>query len=111
MAERDLEDELLGIERPTPEEEDEAQRLIRRETEFRRAYLITLMENKEFRGWLMEWLNSIGTFEQAFAGSPTGFPDPLATQYSMGMKAAGWNLWCFFDDLAPDLASLMRRGE
>lgn len=80
-----------------------------RRVEFRRQFLVWLMENQDFRVWLMERLVEFGTFENCFGASPNGSPDPLATQFQAGMKAAGWSLWTTFDDAAPELASLMRR--
>lgn len=105
----ELEEQLLGIERPTIEQEEEDQRIAAEKADLRRLYLVGLMENPLFREWLMGVLIGFGTFAQEFGASPGGFPDPLATQYSMGVKAAGWHLWTLFDDMAPDLASLMRR--
>jgi hypothetical protein len=60
---------------------------------------------------MMKQLNGFGTFENSFAASPTGFPDPLATQFKLGMKAAGWHLWEVFDTASPEFASAMRRGK
>lgn len=104
------EEELLGIERPTLEQEEADKRRTEEQAELRRLFLTRLMENPMFREWLMEQLMAFRTFEQPFGISPGGFPDPMATQYQMGLKAAGWHLWTLFDDLAPELASLMRRG-
>lgn len=107
----DEELDLLGEFR-TPEERQEvedAQKAAAEKLELRRLFLIRQMENPTFREWLMEQLSALGTFEHRFGGGPTGFPDPMATQYSMGMKAAGWHLWEQFDNIAPELASLMRR--
>lgn len=103
------EEELLGIERPTEEQEAQAEKERAEKVELRRLFLRGLMENPLFREWLMEWLVLCGTFEQPFGISPNGFPDPMATQYRMGIKAAGWSLWETFDNTAPDLTSLMRR--
>lgn len=105
----EAEEALLGIERPTPEQEAEAEKLMTEKAELRRAFLIGLMQNELFREWLMEKLTGFQTFGNPFGVSPTGFPDPLATQFHSGMKAAGWSLWTEFDDLTPELASLMRR--
>lgn len=103
------EERLLGIERPTVEEEAEAEKIRSENAEIRRLFLRSLIENPLFREWLMEQLNAFQTFANPLAVSPTGFPDPMATQFHLGMKAAGWVLWTVFDDLAPELASLMRR--
>lgn len=103
------EEDLLGIVRQTPEQEAEAEQRRKEELELRQRFLIGLMQNPLFRVWLMEQLVAMGTFDNAFGAGPTGFPDPLATWFQKGMKAAGWNMWCIFDDVAPDLASLMRR--
>lgn len=103
------EEQLLGIERETPEQEDAAERNRLEKLELRRAFLKSLIENELFREWLMEQINGFGTFENAFGAGPTGFPDHDATQFKMGMKAAGWHLWAQFDDPYPELASLMRR--
>jgi hypothetical protein len=105
------EEALLGIERPTPEEEAEAERIIKEKLELRKRFLVDLISGEEFRAWLMEQLVAFGTFENAFGASPAGFPDPMATQFKQGMKAAGWHLWTLFDDIAPELASQMRRGQ
>lgn len=103
------EEALLGIERATPEQEAAEETRVKEQGEIRRLFLARLMENPLFREWLIDVLTQLRTFEQPFGISPAGFPDPLATQYQMGMKAAGWYLWTMFDDLAPELASLMRR--
>lgn len=105
----ELEEQLLGIERPTIEQEAEVERQAKEAAELRLLFLAGLMQNPMFRHWLMSELVHLGAFAQEFGASPGGFPDPLATQYSMGMKAAGWRLWTTFDDIAPDLTSLMRR--
>ena len=107
------EEALLGIEHLTPDEEarretDENER-IATEAKFKREFLIRLMENQTFREWLMEQLVALRTFENTFGLTPTGFPDPMATQFALGQKAAGWHLWTIFDDVAPELASQMRR--
>lgn len=103
------EEDLLGYERPSIEQEaqTEAERL--EKLEFRRAFLSTQMTNPMFREWLMEVLVGFGAFTNPFGVSPTGFPDSSATQFQLGMKAAGWHLWEMFDNIAPELASLMRR--
>ena len=103
------EESLLGIERQTPEQEAEADKIVKEKAEIRRRFLIGLMENPLFREWLMEQLVALGTFENAFGNSPTGFPDPLATWFKAGMKSAGWSLWETFDSVAPELSALMRR--
>ncbi len=103
------EEALLGIVRPTEEQEAEAQQIADEKAELRRVFLRGLMENQYFRAWMMEQLQGFRTFENAFGLSPTGFPDPMGTQFALGMKAAGWHLWTIFDDLSPELASLMRR--
>lgn len=103
------EEQLLGIERPTPEQEAEAERNRLEKLEVRRVFLLNLMQSDLFRAWLMETLVAYGTFENSFGAGPTGFPDPNATWFQAGMKAAGWNLWCVFDEVSPELASLMRR--
>ena len=103
------EEALLGIERPTLEQEAEAEKHRKENDEIRRLYLIGLIQNELFRAWLMEQLNAFQTFANPLAVSPTGFPDPMATQFHLGMKAAGWMLWTTFDDRAPELTSLMRR--
>lgn len=103
------EEELLGIERPTEEQEADAEREHAERQEVRRRFLIGQMGNPLFREWLMEQLVGFRTFEKPFGISPGGFPDSAATQYQDGIRAAGWHLWTTFDDVAPDLASLMRR--
>lgn len=103
------EEELLGIERPTLEQEAEAQKAIDEKAELRRTYLRLQMQSPVFREWLMELLQGFRTFENTFGVSPSGAPDRDGTQFALGMKAAGWHLWCMFDDLAPELSSLMRR--
>lgn len=103
------EEALLGIERLSPEEEAEAERVQKEKAEVRRQFLAHLMTSPDFREWLMEKLLSYGTFEKSFGISPGGFPDRQATEYQQGLKAAGWDLWCTFDDVAPELTSKMRR--
>lgn len=67
------------------------------------------MGNEMFRRWLMRQLVGFNTFTSPFGLSPTGFPQEEATQFQYGLKAAGWHLWEQFDNLDPELASLMRR--
>lgn len=105
----DAEEALLGIERPTLEQEAEAEQVAKEKLEVRRAFLAGMMANPLFREWLMEQLLGFRTFENPFGISPNGFPDHEATQFQLGMKSAGWHLWTLVDDIAPDLASLMRR--
>jgi hypothetical protein len=107
--ERSPEELLLGIERPTPEQEAEAEKTRKKKIELRRAFLIQQMQNPLFREWLMEKLARLQAFSRPFGLSPTGFPDPMATMYYQGMKDAGWSLWEEFDGVAPELASQMRR--
>ena len=105
----EAEEALLGIERPTIEEEEAAAKITAEKLVVRRVYMHQLMESDIFREWLMETLQGFRTFENTFGISPNGSPDQAATHFAAGMKAAGWHLWCQFDDIAPDLASLMRR--
>lgn len=100
---------ILGVERPTPEQEAEAEQIRKDKADLRKRFLVGMMENPLFREWLMEQLQGFQTFGQPYAAGPTGFPDHMATQFHMGMKAAGWHLWEMFDEVAPELASLMRR--
>lgn len=103
------EEALLGIERPTIEQEEAAKREHDEAIKFERDYFVHLMQQPIFRAWVMRWINAFGAFDNAFGSSPVGFPDPLATHFKLGMKAAGWDLWEFFDELSPEQASLMRR--
>lgn len=101
---------LLGYEPPPTPEEEEAllQRALER-AEVRKLYLKGQMAIPQFREWLMDVLISFGAFMPVFGQTPAGFPDPMATMFSMGRKSAGEDLWIMFDDAAPDMASLMRR--
>lgn len=102
--------EILGLPPdPTPEQIADAEKERTERADLRRRFLVAMLENPMFREWLMEQLVVFGTFENAFGAGPTGFPDPMATQFQLGMKAAGWSLWDIFDRAAPDLASFMRR--
>lgn len=103
------EEALLGIERASIEDEAADQQRAVEKAELRRRYLISLMQNDLFREWLMEQLVGFEAFGSPFGVSPNGFPDREATQFRLGMKAAGWHLWEQFDEVAPELASLMRR--
>lgn len=105
----EAEEALLGIERDTPEQEAKQEKERKEALEFERTMLLNLMGSEQFRNWLMTLLISLHTFEQPFAAGPTGFPDPNATWFNAGMKAAGWHIWEVFDALSPDLASKMRR--
>lgn len=104
------EENLLGIVRDTPEQEAAKEKERAEKVELQREFLINLMQAQTFRDWLMERLVEFGTFSNAFCAGPNGTPDPMATQFQLGMKAAGWRLWEIFDDVAPELASRMRRG-
>jgi hypothetical protein len=99
---------LLGLHEPTPDE-IAAEKAMAEKLEDRRLMLIGLMQNQDFRAWLMEILIGFNTFGRTFAATPTGFPDHAATEFHLGMKAAGWWIWDQMDTLAPDQASLMRR--
>lgn len=103
------EEALLGIERPSIEEEEQAAQIDSEKREVRKVGLANLMAQEWFRAWLMEKLQAFNTFGQTFGAGPTGFPDQNATFFHLGMKAAGWALWEEFDDLTPEHASLMRR--
>lgn len=103
------EEVLLGVVQPTPEQIEEREKIAAENREVRRLFLSGLLINEQFRHWLREQLESFGTFENAFGAGPTGFPDPNASWFKAGMKAAGWSLWEIFDDASPELASLMRR--
>ena len=100
---------MLGVVRPTPEQIADQEKVNAEKRELRRQFLIALLNNDLFREWMMGKLQSWETFTNPFGASPTGFPDPMATQFALGMKAAGWNLWEEFDEASPELASLMRR--
>lgn len=103
-------DELLtGNRRPTLAEAEEAKRVAAERAFFRTNFLANLMTSADFREWLWEVLTGFGTFQNAFGAGPSGHPDPMATQFQLGQKAAGWHLWATFDDAAPELASQMRR--
>lgn len=103
------EERLLGIERPSEEDEAAAVQRAAEEREVRRQYLFGLIQQPLFREWLMSHLVEFGTFANIHAAGPAGVPDPMATQFYAGQKAAGWTLWAEFDDIAPEWASLMRR--
>lgn len=103
------EESLLGIERPTLEQEDEAKKIADEKVLLRTIYLRKLMDTELFRAWLWEHLQAFGTFTNTFGLSPTGFPHPEGSWFAAGRKSAGWDIWEQIDNLAPDLASLMRR--
>lgn len=98
-----------GEARPTEPKDDAAQRIADEKREMRDAGISRLMEQAWFREWLMEHLVSLNTFGMTFGVSPTGFPDPHATFFHAGMKAAGEALFERIDAIVPDLAALMRR--
>ena len=104
------EEELLGIERLTPEQEAEEERERKQREEIKVAFLRQLLGSEPFREWLLSLLTEFNTFGNTFAATPVGFPDNNATWFHAGMKAAGWRIWEEFDGAAPDLAGLMRRG-
>lgn len=103
------EENLLGIIRPPEEEEAETKRIAEEKAELRRAGLKRLMGQDWFREWLWIQLTALQTFEHIHAAAPNGAPDRAATQFYLGRRSAGWDLWTLFDDLAPDKTSLMRR--
>lgn len=103
------EERLLGIERPSIEDEQDQAKAFEERKMLRKAVLMHAFQQDEFRVWLMEKLQSFGTFVMPAGMSPNGSPDPQATFFNLGMKAAGWALWEEFDDLSPELASKMRR--
>jgi hypothetical protein len=104
-----LENDLLGVQPQSFEEQEAAEQKAKEEQELKRAYLLRLMGDDQFRAWLWSVLAGFGTFERRYGASPNGFPDDRATEYHLGMRDAGWFLWETFDNVAPDLASLMRR--
>lgn len=106
----DREAALLGVERLTPEQEAEQEKILAEKLELRKRLLIGLMESEDFRAWMMQKLISFQTFSMPFGAGPTGFPDTNATFYALGLKAAGWSIWEEFDAMCPELASKMRRG-
>ncbi len=103
------EEALLGIERPTPEQEDEAAKIAAEKKHLREVFLRDLIANDLFREWLHEQLVAMGTFISPFGSSPNGAPDPMQTQFYLGRKSAGWDMWEIFDNLSPLHASMMRR--
>lgn len=105
----DEEADLLNITREDPEQKAREEKERAEKTEIRREFLRNLMTSASFREWLWEFLIEQGTFAHTFGVSPTGFPDPMATMLNLGLKQAGMNLLHQFDDVAPDLVSLMRR--
>lgn len=105
----DEEAEILDIYRDDPEQRADEERERAIKANFRHEMLLAQMQNREFRAWLMEKLTAFGTFGHSFGASPAGVPDPLATWFALGMKAAGWALWEEFDGLTPEWASVMRR--
>lgn len=105
----DLEDRLLGVHHETPEEIEQRERDAAEAALVRQRFLSGLMGSLDFRAWLMELLVEFGTFENAFGMSANGAPDPMGTQFKLGMKAAGWHLWTIFDAAEPLLANQMRR--
>ena len=100
---------LLGVVHQTPEQVANEEKVQAENREIRRLFLVKLLQDEPFRQWLRAKLEAWNTFGNPFGASPTGFPDPMATQFALGMKAAGWNLWEEFDEASPELASLMRR--
>jgi hypothetical protein len=105
----DPEEVMTGRRVASLAEQQEAARVAAEKADFRRTFLSQLMTSADFREFLWEVLVGFGTFENAFGAGPTGFPDPMATQFQLGQKAAGQHLWFVFDDAAPDLVSQMRR--
>jgi hypothetical protein len=103
------EERLLGYNRPSPEDEEQAAKQALEEIRFRREQISLLMNQRWFRQWLWERLSLLHTFDNLYAVSPSGFPDTRATDFYHGQKAAGWDLWTFFDDIVPEQTSLMRR--
>lgn len=98
-----------GEPRPEEPKDDSAQRIADEKREMRDAGLKRLMEQAWFREFVMEYLASLNTFGMTFGISPTGFPDPHATFYHAGLKAAGEIFFERIDAIVPDLAALMRR--
>lgn len=100
---------LLNIHRPTPEQEKAEEKRRAEDAELRRLFLVNIIGNPMFRGWLMEKLTQLGTFENRFACGPVGFPDPNATFFELGRKQAGLDLLEEFEKAAPDYIILMKR--
>lgn len=100
---------LTGRATLTIAEQDDIKRAAKEKSDFRQKFLEGLMTSTDFREWLWEVLQSFGTFENAFGAGPTGFPDPMATQFQLGRKSCGWDLWTAFDTASPEMTSQMRR--
>lgn len=85
----------------------------KKEDELRRAKKLVLLQrllgDPVARDWFWGLLQEFDTFGVTFGISPGGFPDPIATSYHAGRRSAGWRIWTELDDVAPELASLMRR--
>ena len=105
----DLEENLLGIERPTPEDEERTERDTKEKAEIRKQLFQRLMQEPVFRDWLWEKLMEFGAFQNRILATPTGFPDDKATWFNLGLREAGWSLYTEFDNIAPGLVSAMRR--
>ena len=101
--------EILGYDFQTQDQQEADFQEAEEKVEIRRQFLAGLMTDAMFREWLWEQLTALGAFNNAFGSSPVGFPDPLATHFQLGRKAAGWDLWEMFDNAAPEWTSLMRR--
>lgn len=103
------EEDLLGLTPETKEREDKLAEVALARTELRIHELKRLMGQEWFRAWMWDTLAACNTFETIHAASPTGFPDNRATDYFLGRRSVGWDLWIMLDDLAPDHTALMRR--
>ena len=104
-----LENELLGVEHLTPEQEADAERIAAEKRLLRDEALVKLMGQKWFREFAMALLTEFGTFVPIHGETSIGFPDPQATFYNLGRRSAGDQIWTMLDGLSPDLAALMRR--
>lgn len=109
MSDQPLDERLIDFDGRDAARDEERGKEAGLRSELRRAFLMRMMNDTAGRDWLWGLLHEFGTFEMIFGASINGVPDAHAHAYYRGRHSAGWRIWTEVDDLAPELASLMRR--
>lgn len=98
-----------GEPRPDTADDKALEIVLDQKAELLRAGLIRCLEHEWFRDWINGLLIAFNTYGHTFAATPGGFPDPNATFFHLGMKAAGTHILEQIDDITPDHALMLRR--
>jgi hypothetical protein len=70
-------------------------------------WLRNQLADPDGRKWFWGLITALGAFEDRFAASPSGAPDPRATDFYAGQQAAGQRVWRTLAKADPALTALM----